>query len=142
MPQQDPDSGLQLFSTVRKDGTLELSLAEVPRPEPRDDQVVIRVEAAPINPSDLGLIGRYVFTPDVFEVLENLPTGVGGEVQLTDAIAELGEIGRCLGYVAEQDLLDVGTPLGLLEASTVLGVSHPDWGTEYQAYLAGLMEEL
>ena len=93
-------------------------------------------------PSDLGLIGRYVFTPDVFEVLENLPTGVGGEVQLTDAIAELGEIGRCLGYVAEQDLLDVGTPLGLLEASTVLGVSHPDWGTEYQAYLAGLMEEL
>jgi UTP--glucose-1-phosphate uridylyltransferase len=92
-------------------------------------------------PSDLGLIGRYLFTPDVFAILENLPAGVGGEIQLTDAIAELGETGRCLGYVAEQDLLDIGNPLGLLEASTVLGLSHPEWGAEYQEYLAGLVEE-
>jgi len=93
-------------------------------------------------PSDLGLIGRYLFTPDVFSILENLPAGVGGEIQLTDAIAELGETGRCLGYVAEQDLLDIGNPLGLLEASTVLGLSHAEWGAEYQAYLAGLVGEL
>ena len=56
MADQSTDSGLQLHSTVRKDGTLELSLASVPVPEPRPDQVVIRVEAAPINPSDLGLM--------------------------------------------------------------------------------------
>jgi len=89
-------------------------------------------------PSDLGLIGRYVFTPEVFDILEDLPSGVGGEIQLTDAIAELGESGRCLGYVAHQDLLDIGNPLGLLEASTVLGLSHQEWGAEYRDYLAGL----
>ena len=93
-------------------------------------------------PSDLGLIGRYVFTPEVFDVLEDLPSGVGGEIQLTDAIAELGESGRCLGYVAHQDLLDIGNPLGLLEASTVLGLTHQEWGAEYRDYLAGLAAEL
>ena len=91
-------------------------------------------------PSDLGLIGRYLFAPDVFTILENLPAGLGGEIQLTDAISELGEARRCLGFLAADDLLDVGNPLGLLEASTVLGLSHPEWGTEYGAFLNGLLE--
>ena len=54
----DGDTGttLQLHTTVTKDGTIELSLAEVPIPQPQADEVVVRVEAAPINPSDLGLL--------------------------------------------------------------------------------------
>ncbi|MGZ5383476.1 MAG: UTP--glucose-1-phosphate uridylyltransferase [Acidimicrobiia bacterium] len=93
-------------------------------------------------PSDLGLIGRYLFTAEIFPILENLPAGVGGEIQLTDAISELGNAGRCLGYVASQDLLDIGNPLGLLQASTVLGLSHAEWGAEYRSYLAGLVDSL
>jgi NADPH2:quinone reductase len=65
--------GLQLRSTVRKDGVLEVSLASVPVPEPKPDEVVVRVEASPINPSDLGLMfggadlstARASGTPDV-----------------------------------------------------------------------------
>ncbi len=55
-------TGLQLRSTVKKDGVLELSLVNTPTPEPKPDEVVVRVEASPINPSDLGLVvrrGRY-----------------------------------------------------------------------------------
>ncbi len=52
----DQATGLQLRSTVRKDGTLEVSLTSVPIPEPKPDEVVVRVEASPINPSDLGLM--------------------------------------------------------------------------------------
>ncbi|MCZ6506797.1 MAG: NADH oxidase, partial [Acidobacteria bacterium] len=52
----DGDTALQLRTTVKKEGTLELSLAEIPIPKPGDDEVVVRVEAAPINPSDLGLL--------------------------------------------------------------------------------------
>ncbi len=52
----DNRTGLQLRSTVKKDGFLELSLAEVPIAEPKADEVVVRVEASPINPSDLGLL--------------------------------------------------------------------------------------
>lgn len=50
------NSGLQLNSLVKSDGTVELSLAEVPTPEPGDDEVLVRIEAAPINPSDLGML--------------------------------------------------------------------------------------
>src|SRR5262249_17934873 len=51
-----PRTGLQLRSTVKKEGLLELSLVDVPIPDPKPDEVVVRVEATPINPSDLGLL--------------------------------------------------------------------------------------
>lgn len=72
-------------------------------------------------PSRLGLVGRYLFTPEVFSILAKTDPGVGGEIQLTDAINELGNRGRLRGFVAESDLLDTGTPQGLLEATKVLG---------------------
>lgn len=72
-------------------------------------------------PSRLGLVGRYLFTPEVFSILDGLSPGVGGEIQLTDAIHQLGVRGRLRGHVADLDLLDVGNPEGLLEASIVLG---------------------
>lgn len=73
-------------------------------------------------PSRYGLDGRYVFTPEVFSILEKTPPGVGGEIQLTDAINALGAAGRLRGFVSEHSLLDVGTPEGLLHASYQLGL--------------------
>ena len=52
----DGKTGLQLRSLIKNSGELEISLANVPTPEPGPDEVVVRVEAAPINPSDLGLL--------------------------------------------------------------------------------------
>lgn len=72
-------------------------------------------------PSRLGFDGRYLFTSEVFTVLDEVPPGMGGEIQLTDAINVLGSRGRLSGFVADHDLLDVGTPEGLVEASSVLG---------------------
>ncbi len=89
-------------------------------------------------PSALGLIGRYLFTSEVFDELNDAEPGVGGEIQLTDAIDALGRKGRCIGAIAETDLLDVGTPGGLLEATTLLGRGHPELGEAYSAFLAGL----
>ena len=73
------------------------------------------------SPSNFVFDGRYVFTPEVFSVLDEVEPGVGGEIQLTDAINVLGDRGRLRGFVADHDLLDVGTPKGLVEASSVLG---------------------
>lgn len=72
-------------------------------------------------PSRLGLVGRYVFTSEVFSILDKTEPGVGGEIQLTDAINELGRLGRLRGYIADKDMLDTGTPQGLLKATEVLG---------------------
>ena len=81
-------------------------------------------------PSNLGLIGRYLFDPEVFELLHTLEPGHGGEVQLTDAIHELGTRGKLRGYVADADLLDIGNPVGLLNASLVLGLQR--FGGEFR----------
>ncbi len=72
-------------------------------------------------PSRYGLVGRYLFTPEVFSILDETAEGVGGEIQLTDAINELGQRGRLRGWIGGRDLLDVGTPQGLLHASYKLG---------------------
>jgi UTP--glucose-1-phosphate uridylyltransferase len=84
-------------------------------------------------PSRLGLVGRYLFTPEVFDVLGKLEPGHGGEIQLTDAINELGAGERLRGFVATEDLLDVGTPIGLLEASVELGEA--EFGHEFKTWL-------
>jgi len=81
-------------------------------------------------PSRLGLVGRYLFTSEVFDILASTEPGVGGEIQLTDAIDELGRRGRLRGYVADTDLLDVGTPAGLVDATAVLGGHLLDDGEE------------
>jgi UTP--glucose-1-phosphate uridylyltransferase len=91
-------------------------------------------------PSRFGFVGRYLFTTEVFDRLADLAPGYGGEIQLTDAIAALGEAGRCLGWVAGEDLLDVGNPAGYMEAITVLGLAHPTVGEHYRSFLEGLIE--
>jgi len=101
--------GVAIPASELEDGYLELSGA-VEKPG---------VEAAP---SSFGLDGRYVFTPEVFSILAKIPPGVGGEIQLTDAINALGAAGRLRGFVADHALLDVGTPEGLLHASYQLGL--------------------
>jgi UTP--glucose-1-phosphate uridylyltransferase len=72
-------------------------------------------------PSLYGVLGRYVFQPEIFEHLATLEPGRGGEIQLTDAMNRLGMEGRLKGVVTDQEFLDVGNPLGLLRASMVLG---------------------
>ena len=81
-------TGLQLRSTVKKEGILELSLTNVPISEPKPDEVVVRVDASPINPSDLGLMfgGADMSTAKVSGALDN-PI-------VTASISPRSEIGR------------------------------------------------
>lgn len=89
-------------------------------------------------PSNLWLVGRYLFGPDVFDHLSALKPGHGDEIQLTDAINAVAAAGQCRGVVFEDDLLDVGNPLDLLKASTVLGLLSDEFGKDYRAFLDGL----
>ena len=91
-------------------------------------------------PSDLGFLGRYLFDPEVFGLLEGLEPGYGGEIQLTDAIEELASAGRCLGAVVAEAPLDVGNPGSYLEAMTVLGLRHHSTAERYRAFLESVLE--
>ncbi len=68
-------------------------------------------------PSDLAIIGRYVFSPEIFMFLDNQEVGAGGEIQLTDAIEKLNKIQRVFAYEFEGNRYDVGEKLGFIETT-------------------------
>jgi UTP--glucose-1-phosphate uridylyltransferase len=89
-------------------------------------------------PSNLGIVGRYVLTPEIFEVLTRTPPGVGGEVQITDGLALLLRDQPMFAYRFQGRRYDTGRPLGLLQASVELALQRPDMATEFRRYLRGL----
>jgi UTP--glucose-1-phosphate uridylyltransferase len=88
-------------------------------------------------PSELAVLGRYVLTPRIFELLEQTPTGAGGEIQLTDAIRSLAAEQPVFGYQFEGARHDAGTRIGWLKASVALALESDD-ADEFRAYVRGL----
>lgn len=130
-----------------------LGVQEVPRQDTRSYGVVdslplgdvlervkgIVEKPAPENaPSNLAVVGRYVLTPRIFHHLENLGRGAGGEIQLTDGIAELIKEEQVLAYRYAGTRYDCGSKLGYLKASVVFGQRHPEIGAEFTDYLKSL----
>ena len=89
-------------------------------------------------PSRLGVAGRYVLTPSVFECIRNQPRGSGGEIQLTDGIAQLIGTEGVHAYRYQGKRYDCGAKDGFLEASVELALKHPEVGESFRAFLRGL----
>ena len=94
-----------------------------------------------VAPSTLAVVGRYVLTPHIFDYLEDLGAGTGGEIQLTDGIAALMADERVLAYRYEGTRYDCGSKLGYLKAMTAMGLKHPETGPGLRAFLAQLQLE-
>lgn len=91
-------------------------------------------------PSNLASTGRYVFTPEIFDALERIEPGKGGELQLTDAIDLLGREQTVYGYVFEHGRFDVGNKLEYLRATVELALEREDLGPQFRKYLQDLVE--
>jgi UTP--glucose-1-phosphate uridylyltransferase len=102
------------------------SIVEKPKPE----------EA----PSNLAVIGRYVFTPEIFDALDRITPGAGGELQLTDAMSLLLETQTVFGYSFESGRYDIGKKIDFLRATVELALDRPDLGDEFKAFLADLVQ--
>jgi UTP--glucose-1-phosphate uridylyltransferase len=89
-------------------------------------------------PSNLAIIGRYVLTPAVFEVLSETQAGTGGELQLTDGMRQLLKKERIYAYVFEGRRHDTGDKLGFLKATVDFALQRDDLGAEFREYLRGL----
>jgi len=89
-------------------------------------------------PSDLGVVGRYILTPGIFEKLRTTPKGLGGEIQLTDAIAALRQDEKIYAYHFEGKRYDCGSKLGYLQANVEYGLMHSELGEDFKAYLKTL----
>lgn len=91
-------------------------------------------------PSNLAIMGRYVFTPEIFKFLEEQEIGAGGEIQLTDAIQKLNAIQRVFAYDFEGKRYDVGEKLGFIQTSVEFALQHEDLRSELLQYLTQVVE--
>ncbi len=89
--------------------------------------------------SDLGILGRYVFHPDIFEAIKKTDPDKGGEIQITDAIKILLETKPVYGYLFDGTRYDAGDKLGFLEASIDLALKRPEFGQKLRKYLKSLL---
>ena len=151
------DSSLlaQMTSVCTSTGGSVVGVKQVPRDQvssygvlapsgPMDDAGVIPVAdlvekpAVEDAPSDFILIGRYVLTPDVFDEIENLTPGAGGELQLTDALRAQAARSPFSGVLSHTDRYDTGNPVGFLEAAIAFALRNPDMADGTRAILDNL----
>ncbi|MBT3014976.1 MAG: UTP--glucose-1-phosphate uridylyltransferase GalU [Candidatus Thiodiazotropha sp. (ex Lucina aurantia)] len=112
------------------DGETAIMTSIVEKPKPED------------APSNLAVVGRYILTPRIFELIKETGRGAGGEIQLTDAIAELLKYEKVRVYRVKGKRYDCGSKLGYLEATVEYGLSHQELGDDFRQYLNELSKEL
>lgn len=92
--------------------------------------------------SNFSILGRCVLPPEIFPILENLPTGAGGEYQLTDAMKVLAQTKGMTGVDFTGTRYDMGNKLGILKATVEVGLSHPETGEQFRKYIKEIAEKL
>jgi len=100
---------------------------------------IVEKPAPAVAPSNLAVMGRYVFTPEIFDQLERVAPGVGGEIQLTDAIALLLKDQAVYGYQFTEGRYDVGKKIDYLRATVEIAIDRDDLGPEFRAFLVDLV---
>jgi UTP--glucose-1-phosphate uridylyltransferase len=83
-------------------------------------------------PSSLGIVSRYLFTPEIFPIIDSTPPGANGEIQITDGIARLAREQGVYGLIFEGERFDAGDKLGFLEATVHYALKHPEVGPEFR----------
>lgn len=92
-------------------------------------------------PSNSAVVGRYLLAPEIFDKLENIGKGAGGEIQLTDGIAALLDQSPVYAYSFAGVRYDCGSKLGYLQATVAYGLSHPDTGERFREHLKEVLSD-
>jgi UTP--glucose-1-phosphate uridylyltransferase len=92
-------------------------------------------------PSNSAVVGRYLLAPGIFDKLANIGRGAGGEIQLTDGIADLLNEAAVYAYSFSGVRYDCGSKVGYLQATVAYGLSHPDTGEAFRAHLEKLLKD-
>lgn len=124
-------------SEVSKFGIVDGSRVSEQVYEVRD---LVEKPAREVAPSNVAILGRYIITPWVFDILKDTKSGKGGEIQLTDALRELAQKERMVAYSFEGKRYDVGNKQGFLEATVENALRRADLRDEFLEYLVGVVE--
>jgi UTP--glucose-1-phosphate uridylyltransferase len=93
-------------------------------------------------PSNVAILGRYIITPEIFDILEHTQPGSGGEIQLTDALKALGKIQEMYAYNFEGKRYDIGSKLGFLQATIEFALQREDLSQDFRGYLKKIVASL
>ena len=130
VPHQEVDK----YGVIAPSGTVSKGLYNVDK--------FVEKPAVDEAPSDLAIIGRYLLTPEIFNVLEHQAPGAGGEIQLTDAIETLNKTQRVFAHEFTGKRYDVGDKFGFMETSIEYGLQHPQIKDALKAYIIDKAKEL
>ena len=122
---------------VAKEDTDKYGILDVKHIEDRVYKVKDMVEKPSVEeaPSNIAILGRYIITPEIFNILENQEPGKGGEIQLTDALQTLATKEAIYAYNFEGRRYDVGDKLGFLEATVDFALKRPELRDEFMEFL-------
>ncbi len=123
--------------TVESENVNKYGIIDAKHIEDRVYKVKDLVEKPEVDkaPSNIAILGRYIITPEIFEILEDLPAGKGGEVQLTDALKRLSKKEAMYAYNFEGKRYDVGDKLGFLEATVDFALKKKELRDDFMKYL-------
>ena len=134
------EASVLALQRVERDQVGRYGIVKVANSDGRIHQVVDMVEKPEPDraPSDLAILGRYVLKPSIFGILETTHEGVGGEIQLTDALRTLAQQEKVLGLEFEGTYFDVGTVGGFLKTSIAFALERPGLREELLGYIRSL----
>lgn len=130
---------------VKRVSTAEVGRYGIIQPEHMDKRIY-RIRGlrekpkASESPSDLAIMGRYILTPQIFNALEDTPPGIGGEIQLTDALQNLLANDSVYAYEFEGERYDTGTLSGWLETTVAFALDDPQIGTGFRESMIALLQ--
>lgn len=144
----------QMADQYRQHGGSVIAVETVPR-EATSSYGIVAVDASDNNriteivekpapedaPSDSAVVGRYLLRPEIFDKLENIGKGAGGEIQLTDGIANLLGETAVHAYSFAGVRYDCGSKLGYLQATVAFGLEHPDTGPQFRQHLKEVLAD-
>ena len=145
-----PNVMAQMIEVYEREGASMVAVQTVPREETNKygivsvssyksklDRVnsIVEKPAPKVAPSTLAVVGRYVLNNSIFDYLEKVEKGTGGEIQLTDGISMLMQTEPVLAYHYSARRYDCGSKLGYLQATVALGLKHPEVGTAFSEYI-------
>ena len=131
----------QMAATYQERGGSVLGVEEVPKRD-TDKYGIVEKPKPAVAPSTLAVVGRYVLTPAIFDELERVGQGAGGEIQLTDGIARLLLREPVFAHRFSGRRFDCGSKLGYLQATVELSLAHPALGKDFHRYLKHLAATL
>lgn len=136
---EDHGGSVVAVETVPRENTSSYGIVAVDESDRNRITQIVEKPAPEKAPSNSAVVGRYLLAPEIFDKLENTGRGAGGEIQLTDGIADLLNDSAVYAYSFDGVRYDCGSKLGYLQATVAYGLEHPDTGERFRKHLEDIL---